>query len=265
MLKKSKIKLVVSDLDGTLLHSNGKLDSEILSTIKNGGFLFTIASGRNKVLIKEYIDCLDIQIPFIANNGAEIVLQDRVLYQNNILKEDLIYILDLAREMHVEFLVNCDNCILTSNSVVYMKPFVDRFNNILPVCNNMDLYKIEHYQVQKIMFYHSENYILSNFARLINDNCACTVCARAEGQFYCAKHKDADKGIALKKLCETLNVNMKEVLVFGDNYNDLEMFKNAAYSVATDNAENLLKEKADFVTKSNNQDGVSYFLQNCIY
>lgn len=81
MLKKSDIQLVVCDLDGTLLKKDETLDSNILKIIKNGDYLFTLASGRNRALIKKYINELDIQIPYIANNGAEIIKNNQTLYQ----------------------------------------------------------------------------------------------------------------------------------------------------------------------------------------
>mgnify|MGYP003377316773 CR=1 FL=1 len=231
MLKKSKIRLMVSDLDGTLLQSDGRLDPNISSEIENNRCLFTIASGRNKALIKSYVRELNIGIPYIANNGAEIVLGNKIIYQKSIVRKELMYILKLAERLEIECLINCDKCVYTMGAVNYMRVFAERFDGILPVLSDVD--------------------------PGIN-----TACSKSEGDFYCAKHMEADKGNALKRLCKILRINLDEVLVFGDNYNDLGMFEVAKYSVATENAEEIVKKRSTFITKSNDESGVSYFLKN---
>lgn len=261
-LDKSRIKLVVSDLDGTLLRSDERLDLNISSEIKNKPYLFTIASGRNKALIKNYIEDLNIEIPYIANNGAEIIFENRTIYQRNIVRKDLMYMLKLAKTMEIECLINCDQYVYTMGYINHMKKLVERFDGILPRLRDAALSTIGQDEVQKIMFYHNQGSILQGFASLVNKKCANTICSKAEGDFYCAKHLEADKGTALEKLCSMLEIDLDEVLVFGDNYNDLGMFRAAKYSVVTENAEKIVKNNATFITKANDENGVSYFLKN---
>lgn len=262
MLKKSKIRLMVSDLDGTLLQSDGRLDPNISSEIENNRCLFTIASGRNKALIKSYVRELNIGIPYIANNGAEIVLGNKIIYQKSIVRKELMYILNLAERLEIECLINCDKCVYTMGAVNYMRVFAERFDGILPVLSDVDPGIIAQEEVQKIMLYHKQASILHYFVSELNKNCINTACSKSEGDFYCAKHMEADKGNALKRLCKILRINLDEVLVFGDNYNDLSMFEVAKYSVATENAEEIVKKRSTFITKSNDESGVSYFLKN---
>ena len=262
MLKKSDIQLVVCDLDGTLLKKDETLDSHIIEILKNDDYLFTLASGRNRVLIKKYIKDLDIQIPYIANNGAEIIQNDQTLYQKNIVVEELEVLLKLAIQYNLECLINCENRIFTIGNIHLMSKFRNRFINLLPILDNAEISEVLKYGVQKVMFHHENISVLDEFSSQVNFFCQNTICARAEGVSYCAKHKYADKGNALRKLTEILDVDINKVLVFGDNYNDLNLFKTAIWSVAMDNAEEILKKRATFITKSNNENGVSLFLKN---
>ena len=65
---------------------------------------------------------------------------------------------------------------------------------------------------------------------------------------------------ALRYIMDLYQIDREEVLVFGDNYNDLSMFKAAGTSVAMENADRQIREQADFVTVSNDENGVSAFL-----
>ena len=65
-----------------------------------------------------------------------------------------------------------------------------------------------------------------------------------------------NKGAALKKLQNIMNISKEETMVFGDNYNDIEMLEQAAYSYAVGNARDRVKEKAKYITDTNRNDGV---------
>ena len=76
--------------------------------------------------------------------------------------------------------------------------------------------------------------------------------------------KDVSKGNAIKALCKKENINLEEVVVFGDSLNDQSMFDVAGYSVAMGNASEELKESADVVTLDNNSEGIPHMLKKLI-
>ena len=76
--------------------------------------------------------------------------------------------------------------------------------------------------------------------------------------------RDTSKGIALKVLSEQLGISLEDVVVVGDNYNDLSMLKIAGYKVAMANAVENVKSLADEVIKSNDEEGVADFLQRLL-
>lgn len=75
---------------------------------------------------------------------------------------------------------------------------------------------------------------------------------------------DSNKGNAVKKLLEILNIKKEETIAIGDDINDLSMFEQVGYKVAVDNAINIVKENADEITLSNDKDGVALFLDKML-
>ncbi len=75
---------------------------------------------------------------------------------------------------------------------------------------------------------------------------------------------DSNKRIAVKKMLEILNIKKEETIAIGDDNNDLSMFEQVGYKVAVDNAIDIVKEKADEITLSNDEDGVAVFLDKML-
>ena len=82
--------------------------------------------------------------------------------------------------------------------------------------------------------------------------------------YYDIANIEVNKGNAIKKLCEILDINLKDTIAIGDDYNDISMFKVAGYNVVMGNAIEEVKKYADEITLTNNQDGVAIFLEKLI-
>ena len=72
--------------------------------------------------------------------------------------------------------------------------------------------------------------------------------------------KNVDKAASLLKLLTSIGLTADEMICCGDGYNDLTMIETAGLGVAMENAQPLVREKADFITKSNDDDGVLYVI-----
>lgn len=66
-------------------------------------------------------------------------------------------------------------------------------------------------------------------------------------------------------LCDKKGIDRENVIAFGDNYNDIEMIEFAGIGVAMENAEDILKQSADYIALTNEDDGVGKFLKEIIY
>ncbi len=264
MLKKSDIKLVVADLDGTLLDSYKKLDSKIKEVLLNQDFKFTIASGRSMVLVKKFIEELDIDMPYITNNGAEIFKGNECIQEYSIPKDEVYSILSLIQEYGFECHANAYDCIYTVGKVELIRPFRNRFEGVLPIVDHASIEQVIQNKINKMMCIDSNLSLLEEFQRRVNGSCKHARCERAEGNAFVIVNKEASKGKALQQLMDLCHLNRNEVIVFGDNYNDLSMFDVVDYSVCMANADEDIKQTATFICGSNDENGVSEFLKQYI-
>ena len=258
------IKLIVVDLDGTLLKSDKSLDDNIKDVISGQDYKFTIASGRSMVLVKKFISELDINSPYITNNGAEIYQNDACVKQYSIPDEEVRFILNLVQEFDLECHANAENCIYTMGKIDLILPFRKRFEGVLPIVDNASVNAVCANTINKIMCIDKDLNKVQEFANKINLYCEHVHCERAEGNAFVMVNRQASKGLALKNLLKLLHISSEEVVVFGDNYNDVSMFEAAKYSVCMENADNDVKDKATFICSSNDMNGVSDFIQKYI-
>ena len=82
--------------------------------------------------------------------------------------------------------------------------------------------------------------------------------------YFFIENKESSKGNAIKKFCEILNIDLKNTIAIGDDYNDISMFKVVGHSVVMENANNEVKKYADEITMSNEREGVAIFLENLL-
>ena len=258
------IKLIVADLDGTLLKSDKSLDDNIKDVISGQDYKFTIASGRSMVLVKNFISELNIDLPYITNNGAEIYQSDACVKQYSIPDEEVRFILNLVQEFDLECHANAENCIYTMGKIDLILPFRKRFEGVLPIVDNASIHEVCANTINKIMCIDKDLNKVQEFSNKINLYCEHVHCERAEGNAFVMVNRQASKGKALKNLIELLHISSEEVIVFGDNYNDVSMFEAVKYSVCMENAYKDVKDKTTFICGSNVVNGVSDFIQKYI-
>ena len=126
------------------------------------------------------------------------------------------------------------------------------------------IHEIIEHSIFKVVIIHDDESLMKQVMDEINNNCKEAHCVRSEGDIYTLTHIDASKGNTLKKLMELMKVSSDQVLVFGDNYNDTSMFDVVKYSVAMGNSTKEIQDKATHVTKSNEEQGVSWFIKNYV-
>ena len=143
-------------------------------------------------------------------------------------------------------------------------PFRKRFEGVLPIVDNASIHEVCANTINKIMCIDKDLDKVQEFANKINLYCEHVHCERAEGNAFVMVNRQASKGLALKNLLKLLHISSEEVVVFGDNYNDVSMFEAVKYSVCMENADKDVKDKATFICGSNDMNGVSDFIQKYI-
>jgi len=262
----SNIKLIVSDIDGTLLNSHKQVSDlflEQFETLQKLGIHFVAASGRQYNSIANKLSSIKDQITIIGENGAIAKRQDQCLLLQTIASEKLLKILPVLRAVDDIFIIFCGEelaFIETSNPVL-IDMFREYYGSYEIVNDLAEVAKST--PILKIALYHpisSTDFIYPIVKEYDND----FLLKISSINWLDLSSDGSNKGAALKVVQEQMNVTPKETLVFGDYMNDLEMMDRAYFSYAMKNAHPEVIKKARFITESNNDFGVEKILDKVI-
>ena len=266
-----RLKLIVMDLDGTLLNSKAQIGEEtkkLINKLKDKDVLFTFASGRLHSALISYAEELDLKVPLISLDGTVI----KSYPDNNIVFESFVpekYVVK-ALQLSDRYLLNIALChadeifFTERNSVIpqIMNKFgakyteVDSYNNYLDQTLEIvfagDFKENIKYVRDRFAFPHAFGLNVSYFRSQTHD-----------GVFYLEiRKKGFNKGKALLKLLKHLKIKVRDIAVIGDWYNDNSLFELNSLNVTLKNGIPELKRNAHIVTnKSNDEDGVAEFLE----
>ena len=258
------IKLVAVDIDGTLVDSKKnilpKTKETILKFIDNGG-KFAIVSGRSVTGLQRYVDELELKKHggfLISFNGSIIIdlKTGKTVSQTMIAPEYFHEIIACAEKNKVAIATYKDNKAITQISR-------DKYFITETTLNKLDIVYVDSlleeltYPVPKFLLT-DEPEILAKAEEKMKAELKCVNVFRSEPYYLELVPKGLDKGLALKKLCEYLQIDIKDTLACGDGFNDIPLIKAAGIGVAMDNAQQPAKDAADFITRSNDDNGVAY-------
>lgn len=264
MDKIKNIQLILCDLDGTLLHEDKGCDLQIIHLSKSKNIPFTFVSGRTNKLLKNLTSLYGLELPYITNNGANIFWKDKCIYEVCIELLEVKIILKILRKYGISFLAYANEKVFCEGSELRLLKFKKRIEEKCRIIYDFQDEELEKENIYKIVIVQTENNIFDYACEEINQNCVNSSCVQSEDYVYTINHIKASKGEAVKWLLRLLKVDKKKVVAFGDNYNDISMFKQVGIGVAMGNSVELVKRNANFVTKSNEENGVSWFIKKYI-
>ncbi|MGP4039787.1 Cof-type HAD-IIB family hydrolase [Gracilibacillus sp. D59] len=251
--------MVALDIDGTLLNSKGQVPAmhkKIIQMVQEKGVHVVLATGRYYMQATGIMNELNYNGILVSNDGAVTIdgRTKQILYENSFSINDIAHFVKMCRKVDVQFAVvtafnyygesvskeHKENC--KEHGIEYMySDDVLKISEKVMKFSIMDITKIGGWQ-------HLEP--TSNI-RL-----------RVDGEFWKEyMSTKATKTNALKEIANSLNILPSEIIAIGDYYNDLDMIEYAGVGIAMGNAPEDLKEKADDVTRSNDEDGVYYSLK----
>lgn len=270
------IKMVVSDLDQTLLNSDATFSPENLDAIRAAeakGIFFTICSGRIFPMLEVYVRALDIQGPVITTNGAAIVdgKTGKLLSKHTIPHEIAVKILDYARERDYDYSALTGQVSYFSGNSQRIKRF-ERYNEIaesdglkamrLEYFNGRSYTNIEN-DILKMLLYQIPAEEFSSVTAFLDSIPEIHFTSSDEGLLDIMA-AGTNKGTAVAEVRKFMGLTKEQVCVFGDYINDLAMFEEAGLTVAVANAHEELKSKALYVTDTNDRAGVARALEALI-
>ncbi len=268
------IKLCVFDLDGTLLNSNKKITQETLLAVKNlsnYNIKYTIATGRIDILARKYQREICSDLPIISCNGSIIRdLSNKIYYMKTLDFETVKNIFNYFKSLELNFLFYTENSILVTKN----NPRIEFLKNYNKTANKNDQFNFEimdddinKYSNLKFLksLAHIENRPkLLEIQSILNKDFKNLSIVSSDYELLDLMPSGINKGTALFILCDILNIESENVCVFGDNFNDIEMINFAGTSIVPENGENDVKKLATHITKTNDEEGISYAINNII-
>jgi hypothetical protein len=261
------IKLVVSDVDGTLVRKDKSLSPQVIAAVhrlRAAGIPFTLISARPVSGVMPLIAPLGIDIPVAAVNGGIIFRPDgSVINEHRVDPEAVAGIFALAEDLAVDRWIFADNRWYASSELRAHVTSERVASNQSPVLRDdfSDLYD----RADKVTFVSDDPPLLKGLA----EKAVAAFGTRAtigQSQTYYLDVTDtaANKGDGIAELARVLGVDLSEVAVMGDMDNDVAMFRRAGLSVAMGQAPDAVKAEADFVSSTNQEDGVAHAIDTFI-
>ena len=271
-----QIKLIASDLDGTLLNRNKEITPRLFSALKNLdelGVFFVPSTGRPFGTVPKAIKELPFLKYVITSNGATIydAVEQKNIIENFLTPEAVDAVIEIAKELPVimEYFIDGKAYIakavyddltpfeLTESHEAYIKnsrtPVEDFWNEMKK--NNTVLENIN--LVFKDMDLRKEIWDKLKATELASVTAATTKNIEITSLF-------ATKAKALEKLCDLLGLTREQVLAMGDGDNDMPMIQFAGIGVAMENGEEHIKQAADIIADDCNDFGAAKILEQII-
>lgn len=264
-----KVKHIFSDMDGTLLNSQGQVSLENANLIKNSKIPFTLVSARAPFEMENAIQILglnDLQIGF--NGGLIFKKQDAkyhviqsfpIPYQTvidicKLIKQDFKQVTPSIYDLNTWYAEKIDSSIQVEINITHFKPTIT--NNLV------DLIVKKHMDIYKIMFIVLDPTLLDKLYKVLADKFDNVMIQRSGTQYLEITSRDAYKSKGINYILEKEKLNKQEVAAFGDSHNDVSMLDLVGYPIAMGNAQDEIKKMAKYITKSNDENGVGYGIKH---
>lgn len=267
------IKHLFSDLDGTLLNNNnGELSDYTKKIIGECNIPLTLVSARSPQKMESILNDLGVGGIHIAFNGAMVFKKENTKF--TILNKEILN-RELARKLVLDIrskfpkvgisLYDDENWnVDVINKVIEREKKVVKVNYNLVNFNQYfnenlkEVYKVSIIEDDIEVFKKLVNYVEVNYS-----DEKITIQKSLSGYLEIT-HVNAKKSLGIEYVMKLKNIDRESTVAFGDGENDISMLQSAGYSIVMGNASDKVKEYADFITKSNNEDGVAYVIEKII-
>lgn len=258
-----KYKLTALDVDGTLINDNHELTSLTKSTLmeyqREGGRII-LCTGRGPLNTLPILQELGMEGEMITYNGAATITSNdlQILDQFSFSMEQTLPLIDYCRKRSIHFDV-CTPLEMYMEKVneiekrMYEKYMLqpDLVKDITTI--DQPLVKFTLFGGEALMNQVEQDWQELNDRNELNNDLKMI---RSGDFFIDVMNQDASKGNALKHIAELWEIDSSEIMAIGNYYNDLEMIQFAGLGIAMENSPEGVKQAADDVTASNNEDGV---------
>jgi len=266
--KAASVKLIVCDLDGTLLNSRKQISQANVASLqaaRSRGIVVTICTSRIPQMTAVYAKELAIDDYYIASNGAVIIdaRDDSMPYCKYADGTETASLLEFSKREDLNHVLSTDQGCYCSTGNRRIPRYI-QYNelavakNLIPIplyqledhyheVSGMNIYKVLLSDLTEIKQQRAEDFLRTLNLRYVT----------SEPGVLDINAGGIDKGTGVRTLAEMFGLSKEEICVFGDYSNDLPMFEAAGFSVAMGNGNDEVKRRATVVTATNDEDGVA--------
>jgi len=265
-----KYKAIALDMDGTLLNTEHKLTTktrDALLQAQEAGVKVILASGRpdfGMMTVAKELRLKDYGGIVSSFNGGKVIdmQSNEVINENALTIKDCHELYDFSRICQIGLMTYNENSIITEDCDKYTKL---EFQSCEIPFKKVDNFKesVANAPIKCLGTGDPEHIIeaAKKFQTKFNDRFSIF---SSMPFFLEMTKKGVNKGVSLEQIAKYLNINLTEIIACGDGNNDLEMIKRAGLGVAMDNANDTIKAAADYITTSNNDEGVTKIVNEFI-
>lgn len=264
------IRLIVADLDGTLLNSDhvvAPFTAAAVDAAIERGVLFTVATGKTFSSTPAIIERFRIRIPVICGNGTQVFAPDGTLiYEHPIPLDYALEAVHMAQNEGFRAIVYTREGLLTDGRDDNVAELVAHHEPEPGIVPDLDAALRNHHKPYKLVL------MSRNLAAV--ESMQKRMTARFEGRAAVVRSGLASlveimpcgvtKGTALQVILDQVGVRAEETIAFGDNCNDLDMLKRVGIGVAMGQSPPDVRDHVDYVTGTNDEDGVGHALHRLV-
>jgi len=276
------IRLIASDMDGTLLNSNHEISKENLEAIKKAeemGVKFTISTGRMYEDVKPLLDECGLKCQCVVLNGGEYIDEEGIVLEGiYINKEAACEIIDMIIKENIVAEIYTNEGLYTINTkeealvevayrimtfypetsfeqAIKLAEKHPHFINLKYV-TDINEFLNSNIKIGKFVTFYSEEDTTIKVKRKLEDIKGLAITSTFTKNIE-INNKAAQKGLILAKVAKKMGIKKDEVMVIGDSFNDYTMFTEFTESFAMENAIPEIKEIAKYITDTNDNAGVA--------
>ncbi|MDP5884387.1 fructose-phosphate phosphohydrolase SppA [Streptococcus mutans] len=268
------IKLILSDIDGTILDNNHQVDAHLRDTItelKKESIPFVLASARSPHGMFPIAQELNLGAnPIACYNGALIVEGNKEHYQtlieHGLSKADVKKIVALIKKQFPHISINfysggdwiveeIDQWVQIEADITKESPDIRNFDTLLTD---------DSIPIHKLLLIANAQAIQEFFTYLKRVNFEDASFYFSKDNYLEVTSQSVSKENALLEIAKYYDISLSQTMAIGDNYNDIPMLKLAGLGVAMANAPQAVKNEADIETVSNNDNGVSKVIEDYV-
>ena len=260
-----EFKLLAVDIDGTLLNSSGVLTTktlQLITELNNQDYIFVLSTGRPLIGAKAISKQIPFDIPIIGGNGAIVATSQshKIIVQKDLDKDVAREIIKIATQYQASLVIWCQDELFINRKDKYTEKYGSLASSYPQLPD--DLSVIYSKDITKIIWF-DEPERLKAIQKEIKPR------LKNKANFFTSNptylefvNKEASKAKALQVIKTYYSLKRSEIVAVGDGFNDVAMIQYAGLGIAMANADEEIKQQADFVTLTNDEGGVDFVIEN---